>query len=391
MRLRLAFAGAALATFSLLPAPTVRAEDRALPEELTVYVGTYTSGPEQGIFVCRLNMKTGTLTKVAGTGLGRNPSFVAVHPSRKFLYAVNEIPGDNGVPGGGGVSGFAIDPKTGLLSPINDQSSAGAGPCHLVVDATGQVVLVANYGGGSVASLPLREDGKLMPAATHIQHEGSSVNQQRQEKPHAHSINVDPGNRFAVAADLGTDKVYIYKLNAKSGTLSVNDPPFASVTPGAGPRHFAFHPGGKFTYVINELDSTVTAFAFNGETGALKPIQTVSTLPAGFAGNNTTAEVQVHPSGRFLYGSNRGHNSLAIFSVDAERGTLTAVGHEPTQGKIPRNFGIDPTGHYILACNQDSDTIVVFRVDLATGKLQATGSKIEIPKPVCVKFVDLAS
>jgi 6-phosphogluconolactonase len=225
-----------------------------------------------------------------------------------------------------------------------------------------------------------------------IQHQGQSVNPRRQEAPHAHSINVDPTKQFAVAADLGLDKLLVYKLDAKAGTLTPNDPPFARVDPGAGPRHFAFHPNGRFAYVINEMALTVTAFTWDGERGALETVDTVSTLPADFQGSReglSTAEVQVHPSGKFVYGSNRGHDTIAIFAVDLESGRLTPVGHQPTGGKVPRNFGIDPTGQYLLAANQDSDTVVVFRIDEETGKLSPTGQTVEVPTPVCVKFVDL--
>jgi 6-phosphogluconolactonase len=259
-----------------------------------------------------------------------------------------------------------------------------------VVDHQGKNVLVANYGGGSVAVLPVQEDGRLRPASSFIQHKGSSVDKGRQEGPHAHSINVDAGNRFAVAADLGLDKLLIYKFDADKGTLTANDPPFASVAPGSGPRHFAFHPLAPYAYVINEMKSTVTAFNYDRNRGELKEIQTLSTLPEEVKGDST-AEVQVHPSGKFVYGSNRGHNSIAIFQVDDKTGRLTAAGHQPTGGKTPRNFGIDPTGRYLLAANQDSDTITVFRIDPKSGKLTPTGQKVDVPRPVCVKFVTVAA
>ena len=239
---------------------------------------------------------------------------------------------------------------------------------------------------GSIASLPIAPDGKLRPPASVIQHTGSSVNKRRQTGPHAHSINIDPTNRFAIAADLGIDKLLIYKFDPAKGTLKPNDPPAVKLAPGAGPRHFAFAPKGKFAYVINELDSTVTTLAFDAAKGTLTKLQTISTLPPGCKTPNTTAEVQVHPSGKFLYGSNRGHDSLAIFAIDSESGELTPVGHQSTGGKTPRNFGIDPTGRFILAANQSSNNIVVFRFDQATGKLKPTGSEITVSSPVCVKF-----
>jgi 6-phosphogluconolactonase len=247
-------------------------------------------------------------------------------------------------------------------------------------------VLVANYGGGSVCVLPILDDGQLDGATALVQHEGSSVNPRRQRGPHAHSVNVSPDDRFAFVADLGLDKVMIYRFDVTAGTLAPADPPWASVSPGAGPRHFAFHPGGKFAYVINELQSTVTAFAYDPERGSLDDLQTVSTLPSDFKDNNSTAEVLVHPSGNFLYGSNRGHNSIAVFAIDARTGWLSPVEKESTRGSTPRNFGIDPTGRYLLAANQASDAIVVFRIDKATGALTATGQEIEVPSPVCVRM-----
>jgi 6-phosphogluconolactonase len=249
---------------------------------------------------------------------------------------------------------------------------------------------VANYGGGSVACLPVDAAGRLEPASSFLQHEGSGADPKRQAGPHAHSINLDAANRFAIAADLGLDKLFIDRFDAAKGTLTPNDPPFARVAPGSGPRHFAFHPDGRHGYVINEMACTVTAFDYDPERGALSEIQTISTLPEGTRGSNlSTAEVQVHPSGRFLYGSNRGHNTIAIFAIDAATGRLRPVGHQPTQGKTPRNFGIDPTGRYLLAANQDSGTVVVFRINPQTGQLEPTGQVAEVPKPVCVKFVPI--
>jgi 6-phosphogluconolactonase len=353
-----------------------------------VYVGTYTGEKSQGIYAYRLDLASG---KCASLGLAaevKSPSFLAVHPNRKFLYSVNEISDFENKPAGG-VSAFAIDSATGKLKFLNHQSSQGAGPCHLVVDKSGQTVLVANYGGGSVAALPIGADGSLSPAASAIQHTGSSVNPGRQKEPHAHSINVDPGNRFAVAADLGLDKVLIYRFEPASSKLSANDPPWAMVKPGSGPRHFAFHTSGKFGYVINEILCTVTAFGYDGRRGQLTERQTISTLPAGtqLQPEFSTAEVQIHPSGKFVYGSNRGHDSITVFAVDDAEGTLRYVENKSTQGKTPRGFGIDPTGQFLLAGNQDSHTIVVFRIDQQTGRLTATGQTLEVGSPVCVKFV----
>ena len=357
----------------------------AAPKRLRVYFGGNARGEARGIYLSELDLATGALSDPKRAVATDSASFLALHPAGKFLYSVGGMVTVDGVKSGA-VVGFAIDATTGMLTELNRQSSGGKGPCHVVVDATGANVLAANYGSGSVVSVPVGRDGKLGPASSFIQHKGSSVNERRQAGPHAHSINVDAANRFAFAADLGTDKVHIYRFDAKSGTLTPNDPPAAKLAPGAGPRHFAFHPNGRFAYVINELLSTVTAFAYDAATGTLTELHTITTLPADFTGTNSTAEVQVHPSGKFLYGSNRGHDSLAIFAIDAKTGRLTPVGHQPTGGEIPRNFGIDPTGQYILAANQKSDNVVVFRVDPATGRLTPTGRRITVPTPICVKF-----
>jgi 6-phosphogluconolactonase len=255
------------------------------------------------------------------------------------------------------------------------------------VDRTGTKVLVANYGSGSVACLPIQSDGSLGPASAFIQHKGKSIDRGRQQSPHAHSINLDQANRFAFAADLGLDKVLIYRFDAGNGTLVPSDPAFAAVAPGSGPRHFAFHPNGKFAYVISEMANTLTSFAYDAEKGALAEVQTVSTLPSSFKRTSYTAEVQVHPSGRFVYASNRGHDSIAIFIVDQANGTLSAVGFQPTDGKNPRNFAIDPTGHYLLAENQDTDSIVVFRIDQSSGGLNRVGKPVHIPRPVCIRMM----
>jgi 6-phosphogluconolactonase len=357
------------------------------PEKLWVYIGTYTSGgPSKGIYRLELDLASGKLTAPELAAETKDPSFLAIHPNQHFLYAVNEGANFNGT-GAGAVSAFALDPKTGALTSLNQQSSGGAGPCHLVVDRQGKHVLAANYGGGSACVLPIQADGRLGEATSFVQHHGSSANKQRQEKPHAHSVNLDAANHFAFVADLGLDKVLVYRFDAKKGTLTPNEPPAAAVAPGAGPRHFAFHPNGRYAYVINEMQSTVTAFSYDAERGELKTLETVSTLPKGFKGNTSTAEVQVHPSGKFLYGSNRGHDSIAIFAIDPETGKLTAVGHQAQQIKTPRNFGIDPTGTYLLVANQASNSLVVFRINPKTGELEPTGTLVEVPKPVCVKMI----
>ncbi len=353
-----------------------------------VYVGTYTGEKSKGIYAYRLDLANGRCAPLGLVAEVKSPSFLAVHPNHKFLYSVNEIDDFDDKPAGG-VSAFAIDADKGQLTFLNHQSSQGAGPCHVVVDKTGHTVLAANYGGGSVVALPIGSDGRLGKATSFIQHQGNSVNPQRQKEPHAHSINVDLGNRFAVAADLGLDKVLIYRLDPERSQLTANEPAWAAVKPGSGPRHFAFHPSGKFGYVINEILCTVTAFAYDGQRGQLTERQTISTLPEGttLKPEFSTAEVQVHPSGKFLYGSNRGHDTIAVFAIDDAQGTLRYVENRSTQGKTPRGFGIDPTGRYLLAGNQDSHTITVFRIDEQTGRLTPTGDTLEVGSPVCVKFV----
>ncbi|MBI3850591.1 MAG: lactonase family protein [Verrucomicrobia bacterium] len=353
-----------------------------------VYFGTYSNAKSKGIYVSRLDLVTGKLSDPELAVETTNPSFLALHPSHRFLYAVGEMENFGGKKTGA-VSAFAIDTATGRLTLLNQKASGGAGPCHLVVDKTGKNVLVANYSGGSVAVLRIESDGKLAEATAFIQHTGSSANPQRQKEPHAHSINLDAANRFAFAADLGLDKILVYKFDAGKGTLVPNDPPFAIVNPGAGPRHFAIHPNQRFAYVINEMQCTVTAFNLDARRGALKEFQTISTLPDGVAVRPefSTAEVQVHPSGKFLYGSNRGHDSIAVFTLDEKTGKLALIENQPTQGKIPRNFGIDPTGAFLLAANQDSDNVVVFRINAKTGRLTPTGQSVEVGAPVCVKFL----
>ncbi|MCX8036377.1 MAG: lactonase family protein [Candidatus Sumerlaeia bacterium] len=353
-----------------------------LAESLTVYFGTYTpkGGLSKGIYRSTLDLETGKLSDPALAAEATNPSFVELHPNGKFLYAVSEMGGS------GGVSAYAIA-ADGSLRLLNTQPSRGAGPCHVNVDKTGRCVLVANYGSGSVAVLPIRDDGSLGEPTCAVQHEGSGPNAKRQTGPHAHSVNLSPDNRFAFVADLGTDKVMIYKLDVEKGTIVPNDPAFAKVKPGAGPRHFAFHPNGKFAYVINELDCTITGFAYDAAKGALTEIQTVPTLPKDFTGTNTCAEVRVHPSGKFVYGSNRGHNSIAVYQADPAKGTLTLVEHETAGIQTPRNFNIEPSGKFCLVANQDGDSVVVFRIHPETGALEPTGNKITVGRPVCVRFL----
>ena len=356
------------------------------PTKFRVYVGTYTDGESKGIYLMELDPRVGTLTEPVLAAESVNPSFLALHPNGRFLYAVGETGAFRGEKSGS-VSAFAIDPKDGMLTLLNQQPSVGSGPCHLVVDGPGKNVLVANYGGGSVAALPIDADGKLRKASAFIQHRGSGADPNRQKGPHAHSINVDAAGRFAIAADLGLDKLLVYRLDSEDGSLEPNNPRFASVAPKSGPRHFAFHPNGRFGYVINEMANTVTAFGYDAKRGVLAELQTIDTLPKGFNGRSSTAEIVVHPKGKFLFGSNRGHDSIAIFAIDPKSGKLTALGHEPTGGKAPRNFAIDPTGYCLLAENQNSDSIYVFLIHPHTGKLGRSGQVVTIPSPVCVKFL----
>lgn len=358
------------------------------PRWYWVYIGTYNSPKSRGIYRARLDPATGHLSAPELAAEAQNPSFLVVHPQgpllyaaeRPVVYAVHET-------APGSVSAYAVDRHEGALRLLNRQSSRGAGPCHLSVDRTGRYVLVANYGSGSVAGLPIQTEGRLGEATAFIQHTGSSVNRQRQEGPHAHWIATEPGNRFALVCDLGLDKVLIYRFDADKGTLQPHEPAFASLKPGSGPRHLAFHPGGQLAYVINELSNSVTAFRWEAARGSLRQVQTVPTLPPGFTGRNTTAEIAVHPSGRFLYGSNRGHDSLVVFSIDGQEGTLTVVQHQAAGGRTPRHFAIDPTGRWLLVAHQDSDTVSVFRIDPDSGRLSPTGPSVEVGRPVCLEFV----
>jgi 6-phosphogluconolactonase len=364
-----------------------------------VYVGTYTDRPtdparrSEGIYVGRFDPSTGTLGALRLAAPAHTPSFLTLEPRQRYLYAVgehaaSEMTGADGLPYGT-VAAFARNPHSGVLTFLNERPSHGLGPCYVSTDRTGAVVFAANYGSGSVVALPVREDGSLGEATVAIQHEGSSVHPTRQSGPHAHSILVDPNNRFVLVADLGIDRIMVYRLDLATRRLLPNDPPAAELAAGAGPRHLAFHPNGRFLYVINELGSTISVFAYDGERGALDWLQITTALPDGFHGQSTTADLHLHPSGRFLYGSNRGHDSIAAFAVDPDSGRLAALGHVSTEGQTPRGFAIDPTGQYLLAANQRSDTIVTFRLDERSGMPIPTGNVVEAPTPVCIRFVPL--
>ena len=351
-----------------------------------VYVGTYTGGKSKGIYVSRLDA-TGKLSQPRLVATLTNPSFLALGPKHRYLYAISDVNDATGKRCGE-VAAFSCDAASGQLTKLNEQLSGGEPLCHVQVDATGKTVLVASYGGGSVATLPVKADGSLGKATAFIQHHGSSVNPVNQKGPHAHCFVTDPANRFALACDLGLDQVAIYRLDPTSATLVGNDPACAKLTPGLGPRHLAFRPDGKFAYVINEMGCIVTAFAYDADRGALAEIQTVSALPAGRSVDPTLsgAEIVAHPSGKFVYGSTRGIDQLNVFTVDRDSGKLALVQSISSGSKTPRNFNVDPTGQFLLAANQNSDNVAVFRIDSATGHLTATGQTIEIGNPGCVAF-----
>ena len=360
---------------------------------LTMYVGTYTqehgdkhpTGASEGIYTLRLDAATGGLEVTGSDRVPDNPCFLAFHPNGRLLYSVHEVWNRAEHPGGA-VSAFRVDPRTGRLTLLNRVASGGGLPCHLSLDKTARLLLVANYGGGSIAVFSLNDDGSVGEPTAGIQHEGSGVNPDRQQEPHPHSFFVDPGNNHALAPDLGLDKVMVYGFDAASGRVSPNPAPWVTTAPGAGPRHFDFHPSGRRAYVVNELDSTVTAFAYDGRAGVLTELQTLATIPPGFGGTNHPADLHVHPSGRFLYASNRGHDSIAAYRIDGRTGKLEHAGNEHTRGSSPRNFAIDPTGRYLVVGNQHTDTVVTFRIDQESGALEATGCQTSVPSPGCHVF-----
>jgi 6-phosphogluconolactonase len=373
-------------------------EGRAMTglKKTLVYIGTYTetirfgtgeifSGKGEGIHIFDLDPDAGVLQpRHTAKGI-KNPSYLAFHPSGRFLYAVNELKEHEGH-ATGTLSAFAVE--DGLLRFINKVPTHGTDPCHVAVDRTGGHALAANYSSGSIAVFPIREDGGLGEASRVVQHEGSGADPVRQSGPHAHSVNLDASNRFLYVPDLGLDRLMIYRFDAHRGELEPHEQPWLETAPGAGPRHLAFHPAGRFAYLINELDSTILALRFDGEKGTVEAIQTVPTIPESFRGRNISADVHVHPSGKFLYGSNRGHDSIAVYRIDGQTGRLTFIGHQSTGGKAPRNFALDPGGQLLLAANQDSDTVTAFRVDGDSGRLDP-GESTEAPTPVCVKILRL--
>ena len=382
-----------LVWFLLFSLATVAVASKSAKGSYLLFVGTYTDKESKGIYAYRFDAASSELTSLSLAAETVNPSFLAIDPSRRFLYAVNEVQKYKDAKSGG-VSAFAIDHQKGDRQPgrvqlLNEVASRGADPCYIAFDRTGRYVLVANYTGGSVAVFPVQPDGHIGESSAFVQHVGSSVNREHQEGPHAHWIETTPDNRFAIVADLGLDELLVYRFDAKNGSLTPNDPPYAKLDPGAGPRHVAFDPNGKFAYVVNELQSTITTFAYDSTRGALEKLATVSTLPKNFSGTNDTAEIKVHPNGKFLFASNRGHNSIALFSINSGTGAITLVDHYPTEGKTPRNFEIDPSGKFLFVANQDTNNVAVFQIDPGNGRLTFTKKTVTVPSPVCLKFMSV--
>jgi len=353
-----------------------------------MYVGTYTKADSKGIYAYRYDASSGKSTSLGLAAETVNPSFLAADPTHEHLYAVNEMASYKGATSGA-ISAFVIDHHTGKLTLLNEVASGGADPCYISLDGSGKFVLVANYTSGNIAVFPILKDGRLGESSGFVQHRGKGANPERQEGPHAHWIETTANNRFAIVADLGLDELLVYRFDAAHGTLTPNSPPFAKLEAGVGPRHIAIQKDQKFLYAINELKSSVTSLSYNATDGELHPVQTISTLPQGFSGQNDTAEIHIHPNARFLYASNRGDDSIAAFAIDQSTGHLKLVGHFSTQGKTPRNFEIDPTGSRLFVANQDSNTIVVFRIDSETGRLTPTGEVLSVPAPVSILFVPL--
>lgn len=376
-------------SFTVLAALSLMISLSATAAGHLLYVGTYTGAKSQGIYAFRFDDKTGETVPLGLAAKSENPSFLAIHPTGKFLYAANEIDRWQGK-SGGSVTAFSIHPEDGHLQELSQQGTLGESPCHLSTDAKGRQLFVANYGGGSVVSLPILKDGSVGPHTAYFKHSGSSINSARQKQPHAHSINPSPDGRFVWAADLGTDRINAYSFHATRGLTASLPLQDATLSPGSGPRHLAFSPDGRHAYVINEMLSTITTFRYDAKVGKMTDVGTVSTLPPGTRGASTsTAEIRVHSSGKFVYGSNRGHDSIAVFSRDTLSGNLTPVEITKTGGENPRNFNIDPSGRFLFAAGQSSDDIRQFQIDAATGRLTSTGRILHVGSPVCLRFVPL--
>jgi 6-phosphogluconolactonase len=353
-----------------------------------VYVGTYTGKGSEGIYAYRFDPATGESSAVALAAATDNPSFLAIDAKGRLLYAVNELDTFHNEPTGA-VSVFATDRQSGTLQQLQQVSSLGQGPAHVSLDTSGRFLMVANYNSGNYAVFPVGTDGRLGPHSAFMQDVGSSVNPARQAGPHAHSIQVTSDNRFVLVADLGLDQLLVYRFDANTGTLTPGSPKFVTVDPGAGPRHVAFAPSGKFMYMVNEIASTITVFAYKSGPGTFHRQQTISTLPKPFAGTNTAAEITVDASGRFLYVSNRGDDSLVVFRIHPDHGRLTPLQRVPSGGKTPRHFAIDPTGKWLFAANQDSNNIRLFQIDPKNGRLRPTDRRLDVVSPVCVRIVPL--
>ena len=348
---------------------------------IPVYIGTYTDGASRGIYRLELDGPNTRLSSPVLVAEAVNPTFLAWHPSRPVLYAASETD-TVGADKTGAVLAYRVE-ADGSLALIDLASSGGAGTCFLSVHPAATHVFVANYTAGSVAALAILPDGALGAMSSLVRHTGSSAHRTRQAAPHAHAIMSAPGGAFVLAADLGADRLLVYRFDPADGALTPHEPPAAVARAGAGPRHLAWHPSGRAAFLINELDSTISTYAWNGASGTLELRDTISTLPDSFTGENITAEVRVHPSGRFVYGSNRGHDSIAAFRAGGDS-TLTLAGFYPTGGRTPRNFALDPAGEFLLAANQESDSLVLFRIDQRSGALLETGAHAAVPSPVFV-------
>ena len=376
-----------VAGVTLLPLahPTYSQLSQPAQGKYLVYIGTYTGPKSKGIYAYRYDAASAKLDSIGLVGEMVRPSFLAPHPGNRFLYAVSEL-GNDGKENGS-ITAFSIDHKSGVLSALNTVTSGGGGSCHLVVDKTGKSLVVANYGTGSVAAFRVEPDGRLRGPTAFMQHTGSSTDARRQTGPHAHAVVLSADNRFVFVPDLGLDQIRVYRLDAATAGLTPNDPPWFPTKRGTGPRHFAFRPDGKFAYSLHEMGSMVTVWAYTPASGKLAEVQTISTLPGDFHGENNSAEIEVDAGGRYVYASNRGHDSITVFAIEPASGRLTVVQHVPTQGRTPRNFKIDPSGRYLFAANQDSNNIVVFKIDPKTGQLTPSGQVLEVQSPVCVQFV----
>jgi len=356
-------------------------------QEYLVYVGTYTGTGSEGVYAYRFNPVSGEIKSIGLVAKTDNPSFLVMDANGKFLYAVNELDSFQ-QKASGAISVFSINKETAALQLMQQIPSLGAAPCHMSLDKSGRYLLVANYNGGNAAVFPIAGDGTLGQQSAFIQNSGSSVNTARQTGPHAHFIQVTNDNNYAMIADLGIDQVIVQKFDAATGTLSSSDSSNMKVTPGSGPRHLAYSPDGKFVYVLNELTSTISAFTFDQASGKMNEIQALSTLPDNFSGSNSTAEITIDAQGKFLYASNRGDDTIAIYSIDNSEGKLTFIDRIPTGGKTPRHFEIDPSGQWLFAANQNSNNIVVFKIDQTNGQLILQSEISGISSPVCVRFLE---